>query len=270
MTVQELCKGIELQDTVAMKVDKFLSSYDFDQIKSVLNELIIPQTAEAACKKLETVLEDDEDHIPMLACQLLGATRLYDKYLQKGISHTIFMDTMKCFTRFIGECEVKTGRAAFDRAWWTYRQLSMVLFRIGELEYELVEENGKKEVSIHIPSNARLSKEKVDDSLALAKEFMDKYYTEYAEVDYICDSWLLAPKLKEVLDEDSHIIGFQNRFNIVKVDIDAKDIFEWLFKTSVDCELESLRENTSLQRKVKQLLLNGEKVGIAFGVLKQE
>lgn len=268
MTVQELCKRIELQDCVAERVNAFVSSYDFASIDDILKEMSTPQTAEAGYQKLAGIFTEDENQIKMLACHLVCAARQYDNYQAMGISDQIYDDTYKCFTRFIGECKVKTGKHAFDRAWWTYRQVSMVLFRIGDLEYELLVEDGKKVVSVHIPSDSKFGKENVDESLELAKEFISKCYPEYNGCDFVCDSWLLSPKLKKVLDENSKIINFQNRFQITKVDEEAKDIFEWVFKTSEDSDINSLSEETSLQRKLKQLLLKGENVGIGIGVLK--
>ena len=215
------------------------------------------------------IFQEDEDKIKMLSCYLIGVSRVYDRYQEKGISDEIFTETFKCFTRFIEECKVKTGQYAFDRAFWTYRQASMVLFRIGELEYELVEEKGKKEISVHIPSDAKMSDADIDESLKKAEDFFATYYPEYAESEYICDSWLLSPKLKELLSEESNIIRFQNRFEITSEDKEAKDIFEWLFKTSEDADVATLPEDTSLQRKAKALLLQGDNIGIAVGVMKK-
>jgi len=145
----------------------------------------------------------------------------------------------------------------------------MLLFRIGDLEYEMLEEKGKKEISVHIPSNAKMTDADIDASIKAAQEFFAAHYPEYADSDYVCDSWLLSPKLKELLSEESNIIRFQNRFEITSEDKEAKDIFEWIFKTSEDAEIATLPENTSLQRKAKALLLKGDNIGIAFGVLKK-
>uniref|UniRef100_UPI004056070C acyltransferase domain-containing protein n=1 Tax=Acetatifactor sp. TaxID=1872090 RepID=UPI004056070C len=269
MTVQELCVEIELQESLAERVMEFILSYDFASINHLIQELSVAQTAFDAYKKLEKVFQEDEDKIKMLSCQLLCAAGLYERYQKKKISHKIYIDTMKCFTRFAEECMVKTGKYAFDRAWWTYRQVSMVLFRIGELEYELVEENGKKAIYLHIPSDASFTKDMVDQSLEMAQYVISTAYPEYVTCDYFCESWLLSPKLKELLDVNSNIIQFQNRFEIMKENKQAKDIFEWLFKTDENTEISILKEDTSLQRKAKQLLLQGENIGIAYGVLKK-
>jgi len=76
-------------------------------------------------------------------------------------------------------------------------------------------------------------------------------------------------KLKELLNEESNIIRFQNRFEIREENKEAKDIFEWVFKASEDADVETLPENTSLQRKAKALLLKGDNIGIAVGVMKK-
>lgn len=269
MTVQELCKRINLQENVAERVITFISSYDFSDLEATLQDLINPATAKSAYEKLLTAFPEDEDQIKMLSCYLIGISRVYDKYQEKGISDVIFTETFKCFTRFTEECKVKTGKDAFDRAFWVWRQASMLLFRIGEMEYEMIEEKGKKEISVHIPSDAKMADADIDASIKAAQEFFAKYYPEYSDCDYVCDSWLLSPKLKELLSEESNIIRFQNRFEITEENKEAKDIFEWLFKTSEDADIETLPEDTSLQRKAKALLLKGDNIGIAVGIMKK-
>ena len=57
---------------------------------------------------------------------------------------------------------------------------------------------------------------------------------------------------------------FQNRFEVKSWNQDADDFLEWVFKRK-DLPLEELPEETSLQRKMKAYLLNGEKIGEAYG-----
>lgn len=79
----------------------------------------------------------------------------------------------------------------------------------------------------------------------------------------------MAPKLKEILSEDSNIVRFQNRFDIRVEDKTDLSVLEWAFKVEEDTDFASLPEDTSLQRKAKALLLNGGYVGIGSGVLKE-
>ena len=223
-----------------------------------------PSTALSSYKELVASLGEEDDQ-GMLACQLWAATKVRGLYRDKGIDDGIFLDTMKCFPRFLGETLRRTGAYRYDRAWWSYRQLSMVLFRLGQLEYEILSEH--KVISVHIPSDSLLEPELVDASVEQARAFFKTYYPECAEYPMWCESWLLSPELKKLLPENSRILSFQQRFRIEKVIEDAPDHFEWLFATSADTPLSQLRENTSLQRSAKGHLLAGGKIGVAEGFL---
>ena len=78
------------------------------------------------------------------------------------ISEEIYIETMKCFSRFVREHKVSYGVYGFDRGFWTPHQIEGKLFRIGELEYQIDDE--EKVISIHIPSDADLSDDRVDAS----------------------------------------------------------------------------------------------------------
>ncbi len=136
MTKEKLYKLIQLQPEIVKKLEVIGSQIDFDKIDHDLNQILDSDSAKQAYDCLELMLKGDTDHLKMLYCQLECACRIYERYVKKNIPETIYIDTMKCFTRFIEECKKKTGRMFFDRGWWTYRQISMNLFRIGALEYQ--------------------------------------------------------------------------------------------------------------------------------------
>ena len=232
-----------------------------------LNSLMERKTAEKAYHHLVNCLGKDPDNMKMLMCQLVCACRDYDRYKELGISDEIYFDTMKCFTRFLGERRMRTGEILFDRGWWTYRQVSMVLFRIGELEYELTNFEGKDAVSIHIPSDAAFVLENVEVSLRLAADFIQRVYPEYAQAEYFCESWLLSPRLAELVKETSNIRKFQKLFIIKKDMPEDTEYMEWMFGKESGTSLEELPENTSLQIKTKELMKNGRNIGAGVGIL---
>ena len=84
----------------------------------------------------------------------------------------------------------------------------------------------------------------------------------------VCDSWLLSPKLKLYLNDNSNILLFQSYFNVISFKEDDYGYIEWLFKENINFNIINFKEDTSLQRKVKKALLNGEKIGCAYGILK--
>ena len=268
MTLEELYKRIDLQPEMREKLCIIGEEVNLEKVNEILQQMQELKTAESAYRKLQTVLAEDEGNLKMLYCQLECARQVCETYQAKMIPDTIFLDTMKCFPRFLEECKKKNGHMFFDRGWWTYRQTSMAIFRIGELEYERKETDGEKVISIHIPSDADLSKEAVEDSLNRAKLFFGNYYPEWKECRYTCNSWLLSPVLKSMLPETSHIRSFQNRFEIVRENKDDREYMEWLFQIPGDTDPKDLPEGTSLQRNAKKYILEGGKIGSAFGILK--
>lgn len=264
----ELYYLIDLPTEIIQNLKLVSEEIDLQSIDCYLNQLMDIKTAAAAYQYFINLWKEDGDNIKMLYCQLECARRAFDKYEEKHISPQIYKDTMKCFTRFLEECKKKNGRMFFDRGWWTYRQVSMNLFRLGELEYEYGEYKGEKVINIHIPSDADLSTEAVDCSLKQAALFFHSYHDNYEYIPYTCYSWLMSPTLKSLLSEKSNILAFQNRFDIMEENKEDKEYIEWLFQVPVDTEYLKLPEKTSLQKKVKKLLLNGGTVGVAYGIMR--
>lgn len=268
MNIFELCDRIYLQSEVIDKLKGVADEKLFDNHRFLIEGLTCPETAEASYEQLSKQIGNDKDNMKMMYCYLKAALLTYGKYQERAIPDEIYFDTMKCFTRFVGEYYEMTGEFAFTKGAWIWRQVSMRLFRIGQLEYEFRSYRDEKVISIHIPSDADFRREAVGESIAQAKNFMQKYYLERANDRYMCYSWLMSPKLKTLLANDSNIINFQERFELVETEgMDKVDIPR-IFKMPKDTPYHALKEETSLQRKVKKLLLNGEGIGLGYGFLK--
>ncbi len=176
---------------------------------------------------------------------------------------------MKCFTRFVGESFQKRGFYAFESSWWTYRHLNMSIFRLGTLEFEFENAENGKVINIHIPTDAGLHLSDIKDAFEQCKAFAAKFYPEYINAKFTCHTWLLSPTLTPLLNENSNILRFQKLFNVMKVFEDEKHYFGWLFLTDPETPVEQLKEDTSLQKKVKVLLKKGVNIGAAYGELKE-
>ena len=215
--------------------------------------------------------EDYDEGAEILVRQLTEAVESGENGPWKRIPEEIWLATMRCYPRFIGEHRRSYGRDGFDRGAWTVRQAGCRLFRIGELEYELYERKGKRAVSIHIPSDARLEADLLNGSVRQAGTFLSEYYPEWKNLPMICESWLLSPALKDMLKPESRIRRFQDAFDLTEEDPEDTSALEWVFfiaegqRDSV--RYENLPEDTSLQRKMKAALLAGKKPGNAGGTL---
>lgn len=268
MELQALYTAIALPEQMLPRLEAARGRMDWTRLEPTLSRLMDAQTAATAYGQLQAALGEDDDG--MLCCQLECARRTYDRYLAMGIAPEIYIATMRCFTRFLQECERKNRRMFFDRAWWTYRQVSMRLFRLGELEYELEKYEGENAIAVHIPSDASLCAEAVDASLAQAGAFFHAHFPAFASAPYTCDSWLLSPGLRPLLPENSNILAFQSRFQIVREEPDNLEYLEWLFQAPKGVDYAALPERTGLQRKAKALLLSGGNVGSAYGIMRRD
>ena len=249
MEIHTLCDEIQLQPEIKSRVFDFVNAFDFTAVDRQLIALRDYEKMSEALAELQTILGEDTDNIKILACMLKASADLYDIYKEMGISDEIYFATMKCYTRFINETHQMTGRLYFDRYWWTTRQAGCHLFRIGELEYEMkhIEENIV--IGIHIPSDVDFSPSAIDDSLANARHFFAEYVPELSNAEYRCHSWLLDRQLKEMLNESSNILNFQNRFEIFDEGEVGTDFIEWLYNTK-STDYAVLPESTSLQRNI--------------------
>lgn len=260
-TLENLVRDIALPEEVAARV------LALDRTLSLpLEKLRREETWEEGMAETEAALAPDPDGFKMLTCQLNCGLACRKDYENLGFSREVYIDTMKCFSRFVNEHMVSFGRYGFDRGFWTVRQISAKLFRIGVLEYEVVvDENGRKAISIHIPSDAKLEKDLLRQSWLEAKRLLPPAFPEFADAPWGCGSWLLAPVLQEMLPEDSRILIFRSGYKILSTYPDP-GFKEWVYKR-MDIPDEDLPEDTSLQRKLKAYLLAGNAFHSGMGML---
>lgn len=266
-SLKEICSRIVLQEDIKEKILEMEQKGDLSCAEKEISALTEKENWEKAREDLKKELGEDPVGMKMLFCMLKAAVISWEKYQKKGLEPEIFDETMKCFSRFVREHRVSYGFYGFDRDFWTGRQLSLQLFRIGELEYEKVEDEKEgRYISIHIPSDADMKEENLRKSLQEAEKFFQKYYPGWSHIPYKCCSWLLSPALKELLGKGSRILAFQDMFQIEEVYKDSDAYMEWVFKRK-NIPLKELPEDTSLQRSMKAYLISGGWVGEGMGRL---
>lgn len=252
-------------------VIKLLKEYESERTYIIsqdeIDKLLDRATWDEALKEIQNNLGEDPYGIKVLWEQLNIACGVYDRYIEKGISEDIFIETMKFCIRFLNEHYHTYGEYKYIMAWWFPRELSMQEFRIGNLEFEIIECD--KAISVHIPSDADFTRDAVIESIQGFKKFCETYYEKCTSYRFFCDSWLLSPALANLLDKDSNIIRFQDMFDITEVDYDNPYSLGWVFP-GYDSVSDALPEQTRLQKNMKEYLLAGNKVGSAKGFLKPE
>lgn len=269
-TIKEICEALMMPEIVTEEVLVLEQQLNFEKLEEILDQLFYEETWKKGLDELREALGNDKQGMKMLTCMMKCGLKTFSMYEALKIPERIFIDSLKCFSRFVREHRESFGIYGFDREWWTVRQLSGKLFRIGELEYELKEsrkcDGELTYISLHIPSDANLEPELVHQSYKNAQAFFHQYFPKYEHKEIRCSSWLLSPVLKELLPSTSRIVQFQKDFIIQCIDEESDSFLQWVYKRN-DIPLEELPEETTLQKNLKQYLLTGRKVGEGMGYL---
>lgn len=156
---------------------------------------------------------------------------------------------------------------------WGAYFINIRIIEVGRLQYEFVkinplnEKEHKECIKIHIPSGEKLDLYKVKESLNKSKQKIKEYF-KIENAEYFCDSWLLSKQIRECVDEKSNIAQFYNLFNVVEKDDALSDVLNYIFNLKECDNFNALPQNTSLQRKVKEILINGGIIKSGLGILK--
>jgi hypothetical protein len=118
---------------------------------------------------------------------------------------------------------------------------------------------GDNVLGIHIPPGGGFDAKTMDESFAKAKEVFRKCYPDFPFKAFHCRTWLLSPQLRNILKPESNIMAFQNRFVRFPYRSNGHECVSFLFAGLEDLpdDLNRLPEDTSLQRAVKQVYLDG-------------
>lgn len=264
--MEELCRGIHMPEAVTAIV---LQLHRDPAFSPDLTALTREESWETGLADLRKTLGDDPGGFRMLCCMLRCALEARERYRVLGLSEEIYYDTMGCFSRFVREHMESYGSYGFDRDFWTVRQVSCKLFRIGQLEYELLCREGKPEISLHIPTDTQLRLSLLRESWLQAREVLFCLFPEYENAPFSCHSWLLSPDLASLLPSESNILAFQRSFSISPIDKSCTGVIQWVFKNP-KLQPDAYPENTSLQRRLKAFLRAGNLFRDAKGILHQD
>ena len=262
--MEQLCRKINMPQEVTeqlVAMDKTLEHFP------CLELLMQEDTWNEGLEQLKEAAGEDPSGLKRLCSMLRCALKAKAEYDRLGIPENIYADTMAAFSRFVREHMESYGCYGFDRTFWTTRQVSGTLLRIGQLEYERTVKDGTPVISLHIPTDVNLRPEVLFPSMQEGLAEFRRIFPEYADKKVYCHSWLLSPLLKDFLPANSNILQFQKLFHIAPDTVPGRDVLLWVFKNP-KLPKEDYPENTSLQRKLKQFFLDGGEFPEGKGYLK--
>ena len=278
-TAQRLCFPPEAIDQLTITCQKITSIDDFDKLFEEARILLFEGNDKSFLNVFDKIAERAEvdkyeAHMVLL---LLYVPYLKEIYKQNGLSEELLYETMSDLRAKLYESRSLKGVWGNFVAFWYGIFYRLSIFRLGRLEYEkkildrdvLSLKAGTPILSCHIPSDGRLSKEDVINSLKKAYDFFPEFRTN-GLLPILCSSWLLYPPMMDkVFPKGSNLYEFASLFTIESEREDAQnpDLWRVFNVTYTDGCITALPEDTSLRRSLKAYLLEGKNMGSGIGLL---
>ncbi len=207
---------------------------------------------------------------------------LREHYLERGYSEQLFYDgadDLRCKLLECIECEGVPGTfvAGWNRGFLKTDRFALGRFQFEERTYSedtdftlkcgRVVKKGDKVINFHIPSSGiSLTDDVRLDAYKRAYDFYGEKFPD-GKMLFCCSSWLLFPRHREFLPENSNILRFMNDFETVSWE--EKDDFHdaWrIFGKDSDLPVDRLPRDTSLRRAYADWLAAGNKAGSGYGL----
>ena len=136
-------------------------------------------------------------------------------------------------------------------------------------QWECVGRPGDGCLNVHIPKGSDISEPTFRAAWKSACEIMKKRYPEHGGGNIFAYSWIFDPVLSELLGPDSTITKFQNLYARFPIRNNGRAVFNFVFPGYGD-DYTKLPEKTSLQRKIKEMYLNGKYIYEYAGAIFEE
>ena len=146
---------------------------------------------------------------------------------------------------------------------WAVYFIRGKIIEIGCLQFEYEDE---RNIKIHIPKNANLNILEVKTSIYKSKIEIEKIF-KIKEFKYVCNSWIISNQVNSIVDKNTNISKFHSLFEVVDGENCLHDILNFVYNIDNCDDYYLLQENTTLQRLIKQKLINGEIFYLGLGTL---
>ena len=204
---------------------------------------------------------------------------LEEQYGREGIPTRFFHSFVENLKQAACNCQKIHGVWGTDIAWWLIDFFKLKLFSIGRLQFKRRKlrkamggyAEGSYYIDVHIPGGAPLTPALCAASYAEAAAFFrGRYGMEH--ILFGCHSWLLSPELRTILPENSNILAFARDYTILQTRMDpTSSAVSFIFHVpGGPADLETLPEETSLQKALKTHLQGGKTINTAFGILEYQ
>lgn len=199
------------------------------------------------------------------------------RYHAAGYSKAFYRDSMKDLRHKMEETYQVHGIWGVYCGPWLSALLALKCFCLGRLQFEILPSEFHYElaghtlhphdpvINIHVPSFGKLDHSAVLDAYGRAAAFFGHLFPDGA-VWFHCESWILYPQMQTVFP-GGNLKRFSADFDIVHAFIDPmQDDRYRVFFLPPEIPMETYPETNALQRNLKAWLLDGNTMGVGFGL----
>lgn len=184
-----------------------------------------------------------------VVCVMCSGT--FDATGVQVVGSKYYEDPADTFTVAFSEDEEKfVGHGVYDNI------VSKQSEKYPKSQWECIARPGDNCMSLHIPRKADISMAALDRAVASAKKIMSERFPDMAGQEIYCSSWLLDPKLGELLGPDAKMTKFMERFVKHPTRNAGVSPFGYVFPKHCS-DYSTLPEDTTLQRRMKKLYMEG-------------
>lgn len=214
-----------------------------------------------------------------LLLQICMCGTLKEYYREEGVDEQIWYFSVQDLKWKMIECKCVHDIWGTFLDTWFQGFFRMTRFCFEKLEFELVpfgrnyEKNGvvltpeSIVAKTHIPrTGTKLDKESKNRSYEMAaKFFRERYHLD--PVVFVCGSWFLFPRNKEVLSPESNLYAFISDYDVIQ-HWEYEDYSQvWrLFDRNYEGDVDKLPQDTSLRRAYADWIRKGIRTGAGYGV----
>lgn len=224
---------------------------------------------------------NEKDGRRNLLSMLFMCDEVERRYKELGLEEDILINTLSDIRLWTDAWTEVKGELCLYELPWLQTHMKCELFRIGSLEFRAAKSEincsaegiskGDNIVEIHIPNGAGLSPEKVESSIAKAKEFYAKHFPDFEFTHFTFHSWIMDEELQKLLKTDSNILKFQSMFT--REDEEAQEdyaalryVFKW---NTTRMNVRHEYACSSLAEALKKHVLSGGKLHVCGGAMKK-
>ena len=199
------------------------------------------------------------------------------RYEKAGYSENLYWDAMKDLKYKMEETHQVYGVWGVYCGSWLASFILLKCFCLGRLQFEILPSEFSYElaghtlkphepvVNVHIPSFGRLAHEDVLDAYSRAAKFFGHLFPDGA-VWFHCETWMLYPQVNALLPA-GNMKRFSEDFDVVHACIDPNQDDRYrVFMLPPDVPITEYPEKNTLQKNLKAWLLEGNTMGVGFGL----